>query len=196
MSSDNQNSGFFSELGKGIKISIIISLSVYLTPTFLENIEKFVNKLNINSIKTKEFEISFYQQKLNDVVINAKNDNITKEELTKQLVDIKEQGAIISNPSYFVKWQEIYKDLSKTNILKCANLNLTKEEIKNYLDLEINDSKLTSYINNEFRLLKSIDTNTDCSASYLKPITIYIDTRIIIKEIYKTDSSYNIIINY
>jgi hypothetical protein len=203
MSCDKEKSCFYHELGKGIKIVLIVSLIVSLMPSFLENIQNFVNGLNIGSIKTKDIEIQFYQKNLNNIVETASNKDISKEDILKQLSKLKESGKIISeiNKEILSKgldnYQETLYELSELNGLKkCANLDLTKEEIKDYLGFEINDSNLISYINKEFVLLKSIDTHNGCNATYINPITIKIGTSVIIKNIYKKELLYSIEVNY
>lgn len=203
MSCDKEKSCFYHELGKGIKIVLIVSLIVSLMPSFLENIQTFFNGLNIGSIKTKDIEIQFYQKNLNNIVETASNKDISKEDILKQLSKLKESGKIISeiNKENLSKglsnFQETLYELSELNGLKkCANLDLTKEEIKDYLGFEINDSNLISYINKEFVLLKSIDTHNGCDATYINPITIKVGTSIIIKSINKNELIYNININY
>ncbi|MFX4276577.1 hypothetical protein ACOL3G_01705 [Aliarcobacter butzleri] len=203
MSCDKEKSCFYLELGKGIKIVLIISLIVSLMPSFLENIQNFVNGLNIGSIKTKDIEIQFYQKNLNNIVEAASNEDVSKEEILKLVSKVKESGKIISEINKEIlsekldNFQETVAELSKLNgYEKCANLDLTKKEIKDYLGFEINDSNLTSYINKEFVLLKSIDTSNGCNMSYYSPITIKIGTSVIIKNIYKKELLYSIEVNY
>lgn len=196
MSCNKEKSCFYLELGKGIKIVLIVSLIVSLTPSFLENIQKFVNGLNIGSIKTKEFEILFYQKNLNTITEVATKEDVTKEDLIKQLLDIKETGKLLSEKTNYLKGEDFFQDFLKNNPQECANLNLTKEEINNYLGFQIDDSNLASYIGKKFTLLKSIDTHSDCKASYFNPITIKINTIISIKNINKNNLSYNIDIIY
>ncbi|MEV9615203.1 hypothetical protein [Aliarcobacter butzleri] len=190
MSCDKERSCFYLELGKGIKIVLIVSLIISLMPSFLDNIQQFINGLNIGKIKTKEIEIEFYQKNLNNIVESATKKDISKEDIVKQLSDLERFMAIRAST------ENIFNDLQKNNSKECANINLTKEEIKNYLGLEIDDFNLSSYIHKEFRLLRSIDTYEGCNKSYFVPITIKINTSIVIRNIYKDNLFYSLEILY
>lgn len=194
MSCDEKKSCFYFELGKSIKIIVVISLVVFLTPSFLQNIQNFINGLNISSIKTKELEIVF-NQKINEITnkVISKKDS-TVEDYQNALEEI--QKLDFRNLLEKGISQSIPYDILDLYSKKCYIFKLNKSEIKNYLGFEINDSDLVSYYNKSTMLLKSIDTYQGCNTSYYQPITIKIGTNIIIKDISKNDSSYSISILY
>lgn len=195
MSCDEKKSCFYFELGKSIKIILVISLIVFLTPSFLQNIQNFINGLNISSIKTKELEIVF-NQKVNEITnkVISKKDS-TLEDYQNALEEIQKldfENLLGKGTSQSIP----YNTLDLFSKKECYIFKLNKSEIKDYFGFEINDSDLVSYYNKNFMLLKSIDTYQGCNVSYYQPITIKIGTNIIIKDISKNDSSYSISILY
>lgn len=194
MSCDNAKSCFLTEIGKGIKFIIIICTIVLLMPYVSNNLSIFFKKLNIDRIETKDFAINFFETNLNEILKEAKKDSITKDELTTKLQSLAvATGDITSH----LNMEQFRKNTTiPLNNIKCVQLTLTKDEIKNHLGLNINDSNLLSYVNKEIILLKSIDTYSGCSASYSNPITIKINSPIFIRSINKDGSVYNLDVEF